>query len=134
MPRATGGERRHRRLEYGQGAVRAELRYDTLATTMLDDEIDDKRAGEEIDVTIFPHSRNERPFDLGPGGIATGVKHTASGMGRLSSEEHLAVRSLVEVRAEGSQPADGLRRALHQQSDRVWIAETRSRRERIRRV
>jgi hypothetical protein len=55
-------------------------------------------------------------------------------VGRLAAERDLAVRSRVKVGAEGNQPAHGVRRAFHQLSDSLWIAEPRSRCQRVGRM
>jgi hypothetical protein len=71
--RATGGEHRHRGFDQRQRSTRVQLGDDASAAPVHDDEIDDERAGVEVDVSILSHPCHEGAFDLGPGGIPTGV-------------------------------------------------------------
>ena len=68
----------------------------------------------DLDLGRLLDRRDQRPLDLGAGGVAAGVRDPVAVVAALAGQRELAVGVVVEVGAERDQLADGVRPLGHQ--------------------
>jgi hypothetical protein len=95
-----------------------------MGAAPVEDEVDRRRVGEELDLGPVVAGGEEGPFDL-PAGDVPGVHDAAAGVAPLAAEVELPVGPGVEMCAQRRQLVDPLRALAHGDRHRLGVVQTR---------
>jgi hypothetical protein len=76
---------------------------------VVDEQVEDEGVFDDLDLRRLLQRREQRPADLGPGGVPAGVRDAALEMPALAGQRDVAVGAHIEVGAGRDEPADGRR-------------------------
>ena len=94
------------------------------AAVLGEQQVDGQRVLDHLDLGRPLDGGDQRPLDLGPGGVAAGVRDPVAVVAALAGQRQLAVGAVVEVGAERDQLVDRLGTLVDQHAHRVEVAGT----------
>jgi hypothetical protein len=83
----AGGDNNYRRFKAHKSLVLTEVDGKAGNSVSVNHEVDGKRLVEDVDVVPVADRGDERAFDFGARGIASGMKHPATAMRCFASEQ-----------------------------------------------
>ena len=92
------------------------------AAVLGEQQVDGQRVLDHLDLGSALDGGDQRPLDLGAGGVAAGVRDPVAVVAALAGQRQLAVGAVVEVGAERDQLADGLGALLDEHPHGVEVA------------
>jgi len=129
LSRAAGGQDRHPGeegldLPGGMQHVRPEAPGLPVGTPPVEDEVDRRRVGKELDSRAVVARSKQCALDL-PAGDVPGVDDAAPGVSTLPAEVELAVGPGIEMCAQRRQLPDAIRALAHRDRHRLRVVQPR---------